>query len=268
MYGKTYNASLLADGTTATPTSPSTNSGQMPNVIIKNPMAHLESTASLDSGPPPLYHSVYNNFATTWNGPKPTLDSTSAMSGMHQPEDLLLMDVSYYGTTESPSHALLSLSGANPWSGPGTGSGSISVPFHHGHGHQPAPYPNAVPLVPSDMLMSSNATVLMTSPHVSAATPTGAMPYLNGAVSLVESNSSQARFYGQSPASSEVLLFDTNQSSAQPMGNGPGPFTDTVMKVFCCLVCSLNCSQSQSSKSPLKESEKRFSQDTVLSTPV
>ena len=203
IYRKVYNPSLIADATTATPTSPSTNSGQLQNVIIKNSMSNLESTTSLDSGPPPIYHSVYNNFTTTWKGKNP-------MDGIpiRQSEDLLLMDVAYYGNTEpSPNHALVGVpDGTNAWNGIGGDVNSISVPFHH-HLQQNQFSSTAGLLSTTNMLMSSNA-VLMASCHVSASTPTETMsPYLNGNVSLVEPDNSQARsFYGQQTSNSQSTV--------------------------------------------------------------
>lgn len=206
MYGKAYPPELLADGAIATPTSPSTHSSQqMANVIIKNPMSHLE-TASMDSGPPPLYHSVYSNFAT-WNHAKAPLDCSLQMA---QPEDLLLMaDVStYYSGQGSPSHALVGMSASNAWNG---GGSSLSVPFHQ------------QPFDPNDMF-TSNGTVLMATPHVSTST-TGAVPYLNGTVSLVDSSTSQGRFYSQQPHN-ETIIFESGQ--AQPIMANNGSFADSV----------------------------------------
>ncbi|KAI2803114.1 hypothetical protein BLOT_007237 [Blomia tropicalis] len=183
IYGKTYNPSLLGDGTTATPTSPSTHSSQMANVFIKNSLMPMESTtSSLESGPPPLYHSVYNNFAT-WNHGKASIDQQ--LRQMPQSDDLLLMDVSYYGAANSPNHTLLSMSSPNAtWMGT---SNTMSVPFHH------AQQFNSNGIGSGEVLVSSN-TVLVASPHVSTNSHAtgGAVPYLNGSVSLVDSNSTHS----------------------------------------------------------------------------
>lgn len=165
----------------------------------------------MDSGPPPLYHSVYSNFAT-WNHPKAPLDCSLQMA---QPEDLLLMaDVStYYSGQGSPSHALLGMSASNAWNG---GGSSLSVPFHQ------------QPFDPNDMF-TSNGTVLMATPHVSTSTTTSAIPYLNGTVSLVDSSTSQGRFYSQQPHS-ETIIFESGQ--AQPIIANNVSFADSVRKKY------------------------------------
>lgn len=138
---KAYTPSLLADGTTTTgtPTSPSVHSstqqllsGGSSNVIIKN------------QGGPPLYHSMYSNFASnsgSWNQNKP-----GELEHSGQGDQVLLMDMSsYYGDTsglpESLSMSSSPSRNANMLNN-SANSNSISVPFHHPHHtlhHHPHP---------------------------------------------------------------------------------------------------------------------------------
>lgn len=161
LYGKHYNASLLADGTTATPTSPSIHSGQQSlNVILKNPMGQQhpleQNTGSIESGPPPLYHSVYNNF-NTWNMAPPSSQHCKPTS---QSDDLLLMDVSFFGTGTN-SHSSPSndpMNGGWTTNTLPTSQTYRTVPYNHAQ--QQSPYN-------SDVLYSANPMLIPSSSHVS-----------------------------------------------------------------------------------------------------
>lgn len=270
------------------PTSP--NAGQMLsnghhgtlNVLLKNGSSHPQHNAHLhmdqlsnsdttsNSGnhPPPLYHTLYNNFAT-WASNTGSATSTlplgSAIGGKvtstdGRNEDLLLMDsVSFYsdrvaGSENSPA-----------WP---PHDGSITI------AHQPASgqYLGALTDANGTVLhhvMSSNALILpssavSTNSHVSTLSCLEPSTYLNNSLSLADPTQTTGYFSSEaativfqpSTSTSTITSSPNNHSSTATFSN-----TDSVRVLksnhnsLVPIICILH---TQTFKSP----------EPILSTPV